>query len=225
LGRPITRDPISPMSRHLRVLVPSLVTVLGSACAPAPPPAAVPDVDLAAVVAATPADAFLQHLRAHCGRAFSGRLTLEPPGDDMLTGTEQLIVHFRECGADTVRVPFHIEKEASSSWDRSRTWVFFRVNGGLELRHDHRREDGTPEESTWYGGRTRDVGTANRQEFVYEERRAADGSVLGWRVEIVPGERYTYGTIRGTEWTWRVDFDLTSEVPPPPAPWGHETAP
>jgi hypothetical protein len=38
----------------------------------------------------------------------------------------------------------------------------------------------------------------------------------------VPGERYTYGTIRGGEWTWRVDFDLSRTVPAPPAPWGHE---
>jgi hypothetical protein len=139
----------------------------------------------------------------------------------MLTGTEELVVHFRGCGADTLRLPFHIEKEAEGTWDRSRTWVFMRTAEGLELRHDHRHEDGTPDESTWYGGHTREAGTANRQEFVFAERTAADGSLLGWRVEVVPGERYTYGTIRGGEWTWRVDFDLSRPVPAPPAPWGH----
>jgi hypothetical protein len=201
-----------------------LVLLLLGACAPAVPgpgeraPAAAP--------AASPREAFWGNLRAQCGRAYPGRLTLEPPGDEMLTGTEELVVHFRQCGADTLRVPFHVEKEATGTWDRSRTWVFMRAAAGLELRHDHRHEDGTPDENNWYGARTRDEGTATRQEFILEERRAADGSPLGWRVEVVPGERYTYGTIRGGEWTWRVDFDLSRAVPAPPAPWGHEgTAP
>jgi hypothetical protein len=175
-----------------------------------------------AATSASPQQAFWANLSRYCGRAYPGRLTLEPPGDEMLTGTEQLIVHFRECGADTLKLPFHIEKEAEQAWDRSRTWVFMRTATGLELRHDHRHEDGTPNESTWYGGHTREPGTANRQEFVLAERRAADGSLLGWRVEVVPGERYTYGTIRGGEWTWRVDFDLSRSVPTPPAPWGNE---
>jgi hypothetical protein len=169
--------------------------------------------------------AFWANLSRHCGRAYAGRLTLEPPGDEMLTGTEELIVHFRECGPDTLKLPFHVEKEATQTWDRSRTWVFMRTPEGLELRHDHRHEDGTPDERNWYGGHTQTEGTATRQEFILAERRAADGSPLGWRVEVVPGERYTYGTIRGGEWTWRVDFDLSRPVQPPPAPWGHEASP
>jgi hypothetical protein len=166
-------------------------------------------------------DAFWANMRAQCGQAYAGRLVQARPGDDMLTGTEQLIVHFRACGADTLRLPFHIEKESTGTWDRSRTWMYMRTAGGLELRHDHRRADGMPDEVTMYGGHTHAAGTANRQEFILEERRAADGSRLGWRVEIEPGVRYTYGTIRGNEWTWRVDFDLRNTVLPPPAPWGH----
>lgn len=164
--------------------------------------------------------AFLQSLAQHCGRAYAGRLALAPPGDEMLRGDERLVVHFRECSADTLRLPFHIET-APGEWDRSRTWVFMRTATGLELRHDHRKRDGTPDEQTWYGGHTQAAGSAQRQEFVLAERRAPDGAPLGWRVEVVPGERYTYGTIRGAEWTWRVDFDLAQPVDPPPAPWGH----
>jgi hypothetical protein len=188
------------------------LSILVAGCAPASGPRP----------AVSPHDAFWSNLAAHCGRAYAGRLTLEPPGDDMLTGTEDLIVHFRACGTDTLKAAFHIEKEAEGGWDRSRTWVFMRTASGIELRHDHRHEDGTPDESTWYGGHTAADGQAERQEFVFAERTAADGSVLGWRVEIVPGERYTYGTIRGGAWTWRVDFDLARPVPLPPAAWGHE---
>jgi hypothetical protein len=196
-------------------LLPALAALLVTACTPAalpPGPAA----------AADPQEAFWANLAAHCGNAYRGRLVLEPPGDDMLTGTEELIVHFRGCGADTLRLPFHIEKEEAQTWDRSRTWVYIRHADGLELRHDHRHEDGTPDETTWYGGRTEAPGSPGEQEFVFAERRAPDGSVLGWRIQIVPGERYTYGTFRGDDYTWRVDFDLSTPVPAPPPPWGHD---
>jgi hypothetical protein len=193
----------------------ALATLVTTAC-PAPAPEA-------ERTEAPARDAFWANLAHHCGRAFAGGLVLEPPGDAMLTGEETLIVHFRECGEDEMKLPFHIEVDADG-WDRSRTWVLRRHADGLELRHDHRRPDGSEDDVTWYGGRTHAPGSAERQEFVYEERRADDGSVLGWRIEILPDERYTYGTIRGEEWTWRVDFDLSRDVPAPPAPWGHEEA-
>jgi hypothetical protein len=174
-------------------------------------PAGLPDAQLA----------FWQNLGAHCPNAFPGGLTLEPPGDDMLTGTEELVVHFRECGEREIRAPFHVEVESDGTWDRSRTWIFRIADGRLELRHDHRHQDGGEHDSNFYGGFTEDAGTPNRQEFIFTDRPAADGLVRGWRIEIHPGERYTYGTIRDGDWTWRVDFDLSRTVEPPPAPWGH----
>jgi hypothetical protein len=209
------------MIRTALLLLTPLV-VLGCSARAEPAPAGQPPAPVAGLETQPGQDGFWRNLTTHCGSAFRGRLTLEPPGDDMLTGTEELIVHFRECSSTEIRAPFHIEKEETGVWDRSRTWVFTRTSEGLELRHDHRRPDGTPDESTWYGGSTRAPGTALRQEFIYAERTAADGSPLGWRVEVVPGERYTYGTIRGGEWTWRVDFDLRKAVPVPPAPWGFQ---
>lgn len=65
-------------------------------------------------------DLFMDNLRAECGNAYAGRLTLEPEGDTMLDGRELLLVHFRECEEDVIRVPFHIEK-LDGEWDRSRT--------------------------------------------------------------------------------------------------------
>jgi hypothetical protein len=206
----------SPYHRPLLVLL--LAALALPACRPA-------DADRDAPVAdgspTSPQHAFWANLVQHCGNAYPGRLVLEPPGDDMLTGTEELIVHFRECGQDTLRVPFHIEIEATGGWDRSRTWMFMRTANALELRHDHRHEDGSPDEQTMYGAFTVDEGSPNTQEFIIADRRAQDGSLIGWRVEIEPRARYTYGTIRGGEWTWRVDFDLSRPVTPPPAPWGH----
>jgi hypothetical protein len=168
----------------------------------------------------SPQDAFWERLQQHCGNAYEGELVTAPDGDEMLVGDERLVAHFRECSESEIRVPFHIEK--ADGWDRSRTWVYTRDGEGLELRHDHRHEDGTPEDDTWYGGRTQREGTPDQQEFVFTERTAPDGSLLGWRIQIHPQDRYVYGTFSVDDYTWRVDFDLSRTVDLPPAPWGHE---
>jgi hypothetical protein len=159
-------------------------------------------------------EAFFQNLAAQCGQAFAGELTVVPEGSQTFRGDEALIVHFRECGEDRLKLPFHADD------DHSRTWIFTRTTAGIDLRHDHRLENGHPDpRSTWYGAHTQAAGEGNRQEFLREELR--DGAVTGWRVEIYPGERYTYGTIRDGVWTFRADFDLTNPIPTPDAPWGH----
>jgi hypothetical protein len=166
-------------------------------------------------------DAFLDQFRQHCGNAYAGRLTLEPPGDTMLDGDELLIVHFRECEEDQLKLPFHIER-LDGTWDRSRTWIFTRTETGLDIRHDHRKPDGTEDDFTMYGGPSHGVPTENVMEFISHERTEETGQYRGWRIIIEPGERYVYGTFRDGEWSWRVDFDLTAPVDEPPAPWGHE---
>jgi hypothetical protein len=181
--------------------------------------------ELATLLSEHPQDQFWAAMQQQCGNAYPGRLVLEPPGDDMLTGTEELIVHWRECSDTLLRIPFHIQNETDGSWDRSRTWVFLRHASTLELRHDHRHDDGTPDEQTWYGASTVAGGEAGWQEFIRPDRTAEDGSRVGWRIEIIPAQRYTYGTIRGDEYTWRVDFNLTAPVTAPPAPWGAPALP
>lgn len=166
---------------------------------------------------------FFNALAEHCGNAYPGGLTLEPPGDEMLTGTELLIVHFRECSDDQLKLPFHIELEEVEEWDRSRTWIYTKHEEGLELRHDHRKPDGSDDEVTMYGGFSVEGGTALRHEFKSVPRSEETGIFRGWRIEIVPSDRYTYGTIRGDEWSWRIDFDLSEPLEQlPPAPWGHQ---
>jgi hypothetical protein len=163
--------------------------------------------------AAAPQDAFWSNLQALCERAAEGRLLQAP--DAQISPDARLVVHFRECGDEELRFPLHVDD------NRSRTWVFIRHADHLELRHDHRQEDGTEEANTWYGATTRDEGTAHRQEFVSDR----DGIPVGWRVEIEPGRRFTYGTIRGGEWRHHLEFDLTRPAEIPPPPWGHETRP
>lgn len=168
-------------------------------------------------------DAYWERMRAQCGNAYPGALEREPEGDEMLDGDEMLIAHWRVCEDDRIEIPFHIETD--EGWDRSRTWILTRHEHSLEIRHDHRTPDGAPDETTMYGGFTEDAGTATRQEFLSEERTEETGIWRGWRLDIEPGTRYSYGTVRGEDWSWRVDFDLSEPIDPPPAPWGHEDTP
>lgn len=174
---------------------------------------AIPRHDSEAIAA--PQDAFWRHLQSLCPGAAEGELLRAPAGDTQIDPDAPLVVHFWECGENELRFPLHVGD------NRSRTWVFIRRENALELRHDHRHPDGTEEANTWYGASTMDQGTATRQEFVFER----DGMLVGWRVEIEPGRRFTYGTIREGGWRHHMEFDLTGDVPPPPLPWGHETRP
>lgn len=167
--------------------------------------------------------AFWSKLSQHCGQAFEGqRVVARDDRPDLLEGDERLIVHFRECSPELLALPFHIGPP-DGDWDRSRTWLYSWHEGQLELRHDHRLRSGEPDaDNTMYGGFSIGVGSANEQAFLYTGRTADDGSALGWRIEIVPGKRYTYGTFSGDQWTWRLDFDLSQPLDElPPAPWGH----
>jgi hypothetical protein len=188
---------------------------LTSSVEPPPDPWGHPPVGTVPALAESQ-EAFLENLAHHCGQAYHGVIAQRPDTDRLFRGDEVLTVHFRRCGATRLELPFHVED------NRSRTWLLTRTTQGIDLRHDHRHPDGTPEPatSTWYGAHTPDRGTAERQEFLREGTQ--NGAVTGWAIEIVPDERYTYGTIRNGEWVYRLDFDLTTAVDPPPAPWGYE---
>lgn len=159
---------------------------------------------------------FWTSIRAHCGRAYEGRMTFSSAVDTAMAG-KRLVMHVRECDGNLIRIPFHVGD------DRSRTWVLTRTASGITLKHDHRHEDGTPDAITWYGGDTRDAGEAGRQTFPADAHTISLNPVYGsnvWTMEI-DSERFAYQLIRvGTDRRIRVEFDLTRAVPAPPAPWG-----
>jgi hypothetical protein len=179
-----------------------------AACSPRPPvPPPLPEAQ----------EQFWAALQEICGQAFEGAVAVRIPPDDVFTG-RHLVMHVRECDESVIRIPFHVGE------NRSRTWVFFRTGDGLRLKHDHRHEDGSDEELTWYGGDTTEPGTATRQEFPADAETAAmlpPAATNVWTVEMHPGELYVYALRReGAENRLRVEFDLTRPVDPPPPPWG-----
>jgi hypothetical protein len=190
------------------ILSVALAASLAAACAaPAPTPDTLPP----------PQEAFWSALQELCGQAFEGELVERVPPDDVFTG-RHLVMHVRECDDQVIRIPFHVGE------NRSRTWVISRTDDGLRLKHDHRHEDGTDEELTWYGGDTAEPGSAYRQEFPADDETAGmlpEAATNVWTVEVHPGDMYAYALRReGTERRLRVEFDLTRPVDPPPPPWG-----
>lgn len=174
----------------------------------------------AASASDTPADAsaWWERLQSLCGNAYEGTLIRAPEGDDTFRDA-RVVMHVRDCSADRVRIPLVVDA------DRSRTWVLTRTPAGIELKHDHRHADGTPDTMTMYGGTTSNAGSADTQMFPADAqtREVIPGSGLrsAWLIELHPGERFIYAANRvGTDRGFQVDFDLTRPVQAPEAPWG-----
>lgn len=179
--------------------------------------------------ASDPQDAFFAALSGHCGNAYAGQLVSDAAADADMAG-RAMVMHVRECNDERIAVPFHVQ-QAGGGWDRSRTWLITRTDDGLRLKHDHRHEDGSADNVTLYGGDTADGGTARAQDFPVDAESVAmfranglDQSVSnGWRVEVDPAgaedARFAYQLSRADR-LFRVEFDLTTPVTPPPAPWG-----
>jgi hypothetical protein len=133
-------------------------------------------------------------------------------------------MHVRECREDEIEIPFHVGE------DRSRTWGLARTATGLRLKHDHRHEDGSSDEVTMYGGDTTVAGSAVRQEFpvdaesiaLFERLGNKDSQTNTWAMEIEPRQRFRYELSRPNGRLFQVEFDLTTPVSVPPAPWGHQ---
>jgi len=170
-----------------------------------------------------PADLFMARIAEHCGKAYEGRVTVdEPPADDSPFAGKTLVMHVRECSENQVRIPFHVGE------DRSRIWILTRTYDGIRLKHDHRHEDGSDDALTMYGGETINDGTELRQEFpvdrqsvkLFERERLTASTKNVWAIEIEPGKRFVYELARpGAERLFRVEFDLSTPVAEPPAPW------
>ena len=165
-------------------------------------------------------DGFWERLSAMCGEAYGGELTRPPEGDTTFEA-RALVMHVRACQENRIRIPF------VAGDDLSRTWVLTRHDDGrIELRHDHRHDDGRHEDVTMYGGFSPSEGGPHGRIFPADDQTntVIPGSWPNvWMMEVHPGERFVYFVQRlGTERAFRVEFDLSQEVGAPPAPWGWE---
>ncbi|MFL0354889.1 hypothetical protein ACI5KX_00300 [Erythrobacter sp. GH1-10] len=140
------------------------------------------------------------------------------------------------------------EWDRSRTWVLTRSTVAMPgtegVTGSIQLKHDHRHADGASDAVTMYGGSTHlgdalaAEGTARRQDFPVDadsvalfEREGLTASVTNvWSIEVDPADKtegvFAYQlrrTVEGgapEERFFRVEFDLSQPVEPPPPAWG-----
>jgi len=172
------------------------------------------------VVSISSHDQFFDNISALCGKAFNGKVTVDNSSGKGFD--KPLIMHVRQCDKTQLHIPFHVGDNSS------RTWIITKTGSGLSLKHDHRHKDGSDDDSTMYGGHTKDAGWPQVQSFPadqYSKELFVSSGIpqsIGntWQIYIYP-TTFTYRLIRqGRE--FRVDFDLTKPITPPKAPWGYQ---
>ncbi|MEQ1922954.1 MAG: hypothetical protein ABL952_10650 [Pyrinomonadaceae bacterium] len=165
----------------------------------------------------SPEQVFWNELKKLCGNSYAGSVAAAP-ADDTTFKDKALVMHVRSCEKDRIRIPFFV------GTDRSRTWVLTRKKGRIELRHDHRHEDGKPDKVTMYGGWTTSVGMPTRQMFPADDKTVAVIAAAAtnvWWIDVVPGEHFSYNLRRmGSERHFSIKFDLKKTIAAPEAPWG-----
>ena len=126
-------------------------------------------------------------------------------------------MHVRNCDENTIRIPFFVGD------DKSRTWVFTYKNDRIQLKHDHRHEDGSEDKVTQYGGTTSNSGSATLQFFPADQQTCdliPNAAANVWWITL-DETSFTYNLRRiGSDRLFTVKFDLTKTVPTPSAPWG-----
>ncbi|WP_018476570.1 hypothetical protein [Pontibacter roseus] len=153
--------------------------------------------------------AFFTNLSKLCGKSFRGIAVFPADGKDPFAGKE-LTMHVQACSDTTIRVPFHVGE------DKSRTWVIRQMEEGLQLKHDHRHEDGTPDEVTMYGGIALEAGDANEMRFpadAYTAQLIPAAATNEWTLALSPdGKTFSYILKRDNQLRFRADFDLTKPL-------------
>ena len=149
---------------------------------------------------------FLNNLAQLCGQSFKGQQVFMAEGRESWA-LKKFVMHVTVCEDDRVYVPFHLDD------DHSRTWMFLVEDGRLRFRHDHRHEDGTPEDVTMYGGYADGSGTAFWQNFPADEytcEMLPNSCHADWRVELSEDKTtYSYSLFNYGELLFRAEFDLT----------------
>ena len=160
-------------------------------------------------------DIFWETLSSHCGKSYEGKITSEGKNEGF--DGERLVMHVKKCSDNELKIPFFVGD------DKSRTWILTKHEDGTLLKHDHRNEDGTPEELTMYGGKGTNLGNANMQFFPADQETSdmlpratfnvwwmtVDETSFSYNLRIINSDRI-----------FTVVFDLTKEVESPGDPWG-----
>jgi hypothetical protein len=163
-------------------------------------------------------DKFWQKLKEHCGKTFEGTVTSGATANDGFSG-KRLVMHVLSCSEDQLLIPFNVGE------NRSRTWILTKVKDRIELKHDHRHEDGKNDTVTMYGGTTTNSGLPGIAVFPADQmtiKTIPTAATNVWWMTI-NNTTFTYNLRRiGSDRLFTVTFDITKPVDKPLPSWGWE---
>ena len=147
---------------------------------------------------------FFDRWQALCGARFEGHTTFPEEPSEAFRG-KKLVATVATCNATEIRIPFAVGA------DRSRTWVLTQTKyGALQLKHDHRHEDGTPDEINYYGGMATENGTASVQSFAADPHTARiipEAASNVWQISLSQdGRELVYYLERHAQPRFRAQF-------------------
>ena len=158
---------------------------------------------------------FWENLQKQCGKSFIGEVKEGAANDTFRE--KKLVMHVRNCDKNTIRIPFFVGD------DKSRTWVLTYKNDRIQLKHDHRHEDGSEDKVTQYGGTTTNSGSPMLQFFPADQETGnliPNAAANVWWITL-DETSFTYNLRRiGSDRLFTVKFDLTKTIASPPVPWG-----
>lgn len=167
--------------------------------------------------AQTNAEILWEQLQSYCGQSFEGTISQAPENDSFRN--QRLIMYVMSCEDNEIKIPFYVGE------DKSRTWVLTMQDGKIQLKHDHRHQDGSEDEITQYGGISSNQGLSHIQFFPADEftcQMIPYACMNVWYITL-KDEVFTYNLRRmGTDRVFSVSFDLSKTVETPEKPWGHE---
>lgn len=163
-------------------------------------------------------DQFWQKLKQHCGKTYEGTVTSGATTNDGFSG-KRLVMHVLSCEENQLLIPFNVGE------NRSRTWILTKANDRIELKHDHRHEDGKSDAVSMYGGATTNSGLPGIAVFPADQMTATTipaAATNVWWITI-NNTTFTYNLRRiGSDRLFTVTFDITKPVEKPLPSWGWE---
>ena len=163
-------------------------------------------------------DQLWQKLKQHCGKTYEGTVTSGATTNDGFSG-KRLVMHVLSREENQLSIPFNVGE------NRSRTWILTKANDRIELKHDHRHEDGTNDDVTMYGGTTTNSGLPGIAVFPADQMTATTipaAATNVWWITI-NNTTFTYNLRRiGSDRLFTVTFDITKPVEKPLPSWGWE---
>nr|WP_297309713.1 hypothetical protein [uncultured Flavobacterium sp.] len=158
---------------------------------------------------------FLEQFKPFVGQYFEGEIIQGAKDGDGFTG-KRLLMQVKSYNDREVKIPFYVGD------DKSRTWILTYSNNVIGLKHDHRHQDGSADEFTFYGGTATNEGSNSIQVFPADNEtcQMIDYACQNVWWITMDGTTYTYNLRRiGSDRVFSVKFDLSKPVHSDFQPW------